>query len=118
MKIIDLLNRIANGEELPEIIKVMGATYYLCRFDQSGCCYFSEKQGYGGVKLSFDTSVMNDEIEILEEEKKIPKKLKSLNNVGNVPNLVEFADKQQLNNHLLKDKLNELIDYLKSKGDE
>ncbi len=57
----------------------------------------------------------------LEEEKKIPEKLKSLNNVGNAPNLVEFADKQQLNNHLLKDKLNEVIhylQYLKSKGDE
>ena len=56
----------------------------------------------------------------VEEEKKIPEKLKSLNNVGNVPNLVEFADKQQLNNHLIKDKLNEVIDYLdylKSKGE-
>ena len=68
-------------------------------------------------KLDHSNIELNDEVEILEEPKGIPKKLKSLNNVGNVPNLVEFADKQQLNNHLLKDKLNEIIDYLESKGE-
>ena len=60
------------------------------------------------------------EVEILEEEKEIPEKIKSLNNVGNSSDIGEFKDKQQLNNHLIKDKLNEIIDYLdylKSKGE-
>lgn len=68
-------------------------------------------------KNAIDQIIEFENKEILEEQKKIPEKLKSLNNVGNVPNLVEFADKQQLNNHLLKDKINEIIDYLKSKGE-
>ena len=66
-----------------------------------------------------ESSMFDKNIEILDK-KKIPDKLKSLNNVGNVPNLLEFADKQQLNNCLLKDKLNEVIhylQYLKSKGE-
>ena len=103
MKIIDLLNKIANDEKLPEIIKVKGGTYYLCKGDQSGCCYFSEKQGFGGVKLVFDTSAMNEEVEILEEEKKIPEKLTNLALTHN--------------NRILVDKINEIIDYLKSKGE-
>ena len=73
MKIIDLLNKIANDEELPEIIKVRDTTYYLCESKRFGCRYFSEKKGFGGVKLSFDTSVMNEKVEIIEEDKKIYK---------------------------------------------
>ena len=74
MRVIDLLNKIANGEKLPEKIKVMGGTYYLCEGDLSGCYYFSEKQGFGGVKLSFDTSVMNEEVEISESVEEIYKR--------------------------------------------
>lgn len=73
IKTIDLFNKIANGEKLPEKIKFKGDTYYLCEGDLSGSYYFSEKQGFGGVKLIFDTSVMNEEVEIIEEGKKIEK---------------------------------------------
>lgn len=79
------------------------------------------KQGYIDVwneeSEEWDRYIKVNKKSVVEEEKKIPEKLKSLNNVGNVPNLVEFADKQQLNNHLLKDKINEIIDYLQSKGE-
>lgn len=47
---------------------------------------------------------LNDEVEILEEEKKIPEKL----------NKQHFHKKQRQ----LANKINEIIDYLKSKGDE
>lgn len=113
MKIIDLLIGIANGEEVPNRVifnnviwnKVYGEKniFYENEYDDDLFIYFFRKN------LDF---TLNDEVEIIEE-KKIPEKLKSLNNVGNVPNLVEFVDKQQLNNHLLKDKLNEIIDFLK-----
>lgn len=119
MKIIDLLNKIANGE-IPKTI-VYDERYFT--YDDKRQNYFA----YDDSEIDWKYTVMeyiNDEIEIIEdtpkEEKKIPEKLKSLNNVGNVPNLVEFADKQQLNNHLLKDKLNEIVhylQYLKSKGE-
>ena len=91
IRIIDLLNKIANEEELPEEIIVMGATYYLCEGDQSGCCYFSEKPGYGGVKLSFDTSVMNEEVEIIEEDKPAIAKEELENRIENA---LEFLETQ------------------------
>lgn len=105
MKIIDLLNKIAKGEELPEIIKVMGATYYLCNGDQSGCCYFSEKQGFGGVRLSFDTSVMNEEVEIIEEDKKIRKLPNEVQEPKNFEEVVYIAED-------LARKINEIIDCI------
>ena len=119
MKIIDLLNKISNGE-VPEHI----------RYNDMYMTYDKQKENYYdsfGAEIDWKYTVMeyiNDEIEIIEdtpkEEKKIPEKLKSLNNVGNSKDLVEFEDKQQLNNHLLKDKLNEVIhylQYLKTKGE-
>ena len=38
--------------------------------------------------------------------------VEKLNNVGNSKNIGEFKDKQQLNNHILKNKINELIDVI------
>lgn len=105
MRVIDLLNKIANGEKLPEIIKVMGGSYYLCEGDQSGSYYFSEKQGFGGVKFKFDTSVMNEEVEIIEEDNKIEK----------ISNDFYQHSNDYLYNELEK-KINEIIDHI-NKGD-
>ena len=51
------------------------------------------------------------EVEIIEEPKKI-EKIKQLNNVANCKELIELEDKQQINNHILKNKINELIDEI------
>lgn len=111
----ELLGMVKDGK-IPKKIK----------YDNDIWEYIEEKENYiksNGASLNWDYVALyclKEPVEILEEPKGIPKKLKSLNNVGNVPNLVEFADKQQLNNHLLKDKLNEVIhylQYLKSKGE-
>lgn len=75
-----------------------------------------------GKTLFLDNHYMHlyDEVEIIDEPKKI-KKIKQLNNVGGCKELIELEDKQQLNNHILKDKINEIIDEinnLKEKKDE
>lgn len=54
---------------------------------------------------------INNEVEIIEEPKKI-EKIKQLNNVANCKELTELEDKQQINNHILKDKINKLIDEI------
>lgn len=120
MKVIDLLNKIANGEEVPKKIRYEGREMFWCEPCKIYEVAEVKQNELCGTDLYKILDNLTDEVEIIEEEKKIPEKLKSLNNVGNVPNLVEFADKQQLNNHLLKDKLNEVIhylQYLKSKGE-
>ena len=118
MKIIDLLNKIANGEEVPKKIKVLGGIYYYCGKDQTGNRYYSEPEGCGGIRLSFNTSQLNDTVEILEEEKKIPEKVDF-----NISNFIykEYELNIMRNNVIANTKaINQIIDYLdylKSKGE-
>ena len=104
MKIIDLLNKIANGEEVPEIIKYNNFIY---KYDKDICDYDGDD-----LYLFDNTDKLNDEVEILEEEKKIPEK---------IPEEIIVGKKQPT--HRIKNiekKINEIIsylDYLKSKGE-
>jgi len=94
MKIIDLLNKIANGEI---------ETFYKFQYRNK-----IVTMGYLLDNYLF-LEILNDEIELIEddveEEKKIPEKI----NIFNFP---------RHNNSLKKTaiKVNEIIDYLKSKG--
>ena len=109
MKIIDLLNKKVNGEEMPQKIKYKEIIYYYCEGDQSGNCYFTRPQGCGGDWLHFEVADLNDEVEILEEENKIPEKLNENRYIGTDLNV----ETDMFN------KINEIIDYLylKSKGE-
>lgn len=109
IRIIDLLNKIANGEEVPKRIKWEDTIFVYSEYDKDYLEFpFSEEeyQGLFCMKDSILTRFLDDEVEILEEEKKIPEKL----NISNFP---------KHNNSLKKTaiKLNEIIDYLKSKGE-
>lgn len=118
MKVIDLEYLIANGEKVPSVI-VYEDEIYIYREDLKDYEneYADFEDGIDKFKYLFENPLgkdymdfFNDEIEIVEVQK--IEKIKSLNNVGNCQNLIEFEDKQQLNNHILKDKINEIIDYL------
>lgn len=99
MKVIDLLNKIANGEEIPKKIKF---DYHYYIYDENYNTYYQEMSG--GNQLRITINELNDEIEIIEE-KKIPKKLKCkyTSQIGKIE---------------LAKTINEIIDYLESKGDE
>ena len=106
--IYELLGMIKDGKA-PKKIKVNGTIYY---FDEEFNFYFTKtKKGnvaLGGKlnEINLLYNFNNECVEILEEEKKIPEKL----NISNFP---------KHNNSLKKTaiKLNEIIDYLKSKGE-
>lgn len=67
-----------------------------------------------GMYYEWFTDFIKAEVEIIEEPfTEEIKEIKTLNNVGNSSDLGEFKDKQQLNNHILKDKINEIIRKLK-----
>lgn len=69
MKVIDLLNKIANGEEVPK--KIKWGEFEL-EWEELG--YHDYKfLGTGNHLLfqGFATSVLNDEVEIIEQDKKI-----------------------------------------------
>ena len=67
IKIIDLLCLISVGEEVPERIKHCDNVYRKCDI---GDDYFNDASYDWLFKDVFDTSMLNDEVEILDEEDK------------------------------------------------
>ena len=103
IRVIDLLNKIAKGEEVPKKIrfnniewnKVYGEknVCYINEYDSDFFLYFFRKN------LDF---TLNDEVEIIEEEKEIKKLNQSAITLG-----------------MCRDKINELIDEInKLKSDK
>ena len=115
IKVIDLLNKIANAEEVPKKIKYKTWTFiYVDEF------YGYMKKNYLEIACNEVISFMayivsmeelNDEVEIVEE-KKLPEKI----------DLTGYWDKNSLrteewcfSEELIGVKINEILDYLESK---
>ena len=128
MKIIDLLNKIANNEEVPEKIKWEDIIYAYSDYDKDYLEFPFSDEEYRGLfcmKDSILTQFLNDEVEILEEEKKIPEKLETYKEVDDedyFANILKVSKNGECEideaTSVIVDKVNEIIDYLKSKGDE
>lgn len=73
MKMIDLLVKIANREEVPEAIIYNGETYQKCR-SLNGMCFYENLENsiylLESILTSFD---LLREVEIIKEDKKIEK---------------------------------------------
>ena len=104
IRIIDLLNKIANGEEVPQKIKFRGFEYW---YEENMEDYKNAQTEYSdyiiGAKFHY-TGWLNFEVEIIEEEKEI-EKIRNIN-IDMDGNEIERTP----NNYELKDKINELID--------
>jgi sortase (surface protein transpeptidase) len=84
MKVIDLLNKIANGENIPRSIEYMGEQY---DYDEETKDYTYADEDNIDIWL-FDkynaSSILNDEIEIIEEDKAIEElKIPEIDDVKN-----------------------------------
>lgn len=99
IKIIDLLNKIANDEEVPKKIKINNVIY-----EYRGYMYCTEKANYQDIEDylfgKWNFNILNAEAEIIEEPKKIEK--------------IDFGtlNTQKEKNRAMKDKINELIDEI------
>ncbi len=108
MKVIDLLDKIANGEEAPN--EIIFENY---RYHKHPEGYFRSVINSNWIALTTDFNIydiLNDEVETLEEPKGIPEKI----------NNGYYHLEQEEQNHLFKNKINEIIDcleYLESKGE-
>ena len=65
IKIIELLNKIANKEEVPIFIEYKSTKY---KYDKEAETYYEVNQDKG-IYISFDTDELNEEVEILEDNK-------------------------------------------------
>ena len=102
MKVIDLLNKIANGEKVPKFI-VCEDTYYL------GDNGFLREQGVGETQWYIDKNWLNEEAEIIEEDKKIEKLMYRWEETENG---YEICDEELVN------KINEIIDVVNKLKEE
>lgn len=94
IKIIDLLNMISKGEEVPKKIKYDCVIYEFnnsCRqyYEEGIGTYFDNKLTYNkSIEQKFYGDFLNDEVEIIEEEQDIDiQAIKELDviNIGNKP---------------------------------
>lgn len=110
MRIIDLLNKIANSEEVPDGIKWGCHDFKWFVYEYKSINELGEPTLLD--YLSQCPQMLNDEIITFNkiEEKKIPEKLYG------IVNLKEGTERVPSNEQLMF-KINEIIDYLKSKGE-
>lgn len=72
MKVIELLNKIANGEEVPKKIKYKDKIYQAEFNASSGKSYYCDDEDITLLLEVIDSVVqLNEEVEIIEEDKKI-----------------------------------------------
>jgi len=120
MKVRDLLIKIANGEDLPQKIKINKTIYELNDINSLDELYVEKGKHWYHYNFSL-IGLYNNEVEILEEEKKIPEKLEILNaNEHSKEVYYENYSKEEISLDIetLQIWVNKIIDYLKSKGDE
>ena len=115
MKIIDLLNKIANGEEVPKKIRIDHWCYKFEWIEHQSNYYDKYNEIDLMSCLSCDKEELNYGVEILEEEKKIPEKLE----IYKITDETISGLRKSINvlNEDIESKINEIIDYLKSKGE-
>lgn len=114
MKIIDLLNKIANGEEVPKKIRITDiddriTKHYNFFYDEDEQEYKDDELFPLGARLILDR-VLNKKVEIIEpQEYKIPKKL----NLDT--DKLRGKETPRAIDYLIEDKINEILDYLEVK---
>lgn len=114
MKIIDLLNKIANGEEVPKKLyyEELLWEWYGETYNDGKQCLFEDYID----KRYVITDILNDTVEIIEEEKEIKKlEIEQDNPSSNYYIRNEHGTKCGLTKHskMIAEKVNELIDEIK-----
>ena len=112
IKVIDLLNKIANDEEVPKKIKYKDNVYYLGKNMVDLHTYQTEGSNTTRkLSLIIDNEylILNDEVEIIEE----PKKIEKIARCDNI-RMTHYGEIYQPteNQEILRIKINELIDVV------
>lgn len=111
MKIIDLLVKISKCEEVPKKFTYNG---YLWEYDiknKMWFYYFGEGKNHRFDRLFYLNMLLNDEVEVIEEEKEIEKLNLDTDELRG-KEIVRSID------YLLEGKINELIDVINDMRDK
>ena len=110
IKVIDLLNKIANGE-MPKTIELHGELYSYHDKEHGYCRYFSDNNYICLESDYYWFDILNDEVEIIEENKKI-EKIGANNYKWNYAYPIKTPQPVVDNLELIRQKINEIIDKL------
>ena len=111
IKIIDLLNKIANGEEVPKKIKFENDIY----IHIDNYCYHCEETNLIlSDRIFAEYSKLNDYVEIIEE----PKKIEKIEKPTQDEYLYSTGKELYENDMKVYDKVNELIDEINNLKEE
>lgn len=115
MKVIELLTKIANGEDVPKKFTYKGYFWEYDKRNEMWFTYFTrcgEMKNHRFDRLFYLNKCLNEEVEIIEEDKKIEKLTIGKDDVawceGNMKTDEEMVDIVLE----IKDKINEIIDYI------
>ena len=117
MKVIDLLNKIANGEEVPKHIHIRDVDSYTWQEDVKE--YWSDRDENNLLSdLDLSSTNLKEDVEIIEEDKKI-RKIK-VNYSPDIEEKIFYEDGDKprhcvlgdAGTELLINKINEIIDKL------
>lgn len=109
----DLLGMVKNGKQ-PKTIKINGHYYVYDELENDYC----EGMGYDYKYLFKNITIynLNDEVEI-PVPKRIPEKLRTWYSVEEEQSIEENCNYANDNFETMYEKINEIIDYLESKGE-
>ena len=108
----ELLGMVKDGKA-PKKVKYKNKLYFLQHYCNGEIDYTNE-DNLDEIYHLFNEAKVNDTVEIIEEEKKIPEKLSILQ----FSDLIDMSKEELI--ETIKEqrfKINEIIDYLKSKGE-
>ena len=109
MKIIDLLNKIANGEEVPKKIKYKEKIFIYCSNTRK---YYNENID---LFLEFYSGeLLNDEVEIIEEQQDID--IQKLDENIKYCNIIEHSENEKILFNMIQNtanRINKLVQAVK-----
>lgn len=114
IRIIDLLNKIANGEEVPKRIKSEDREFWF-KEDETSIDYLYRTDKNGNGWLVVQDLALNDWVEILEDNIEEIEELKRTENVYDMTLECYHDIEKKISNDELADKINEIIRYIKRK---
>ena len=109
IKVIDLFNKIANGEEVPNHIRYEGIDLY---YNKKNNCYDLIMSNVREEFYTFSYSDLNNEVEIIEDTPKEDKKIEKLEGSCDMTT----SEICRMNN--IEVKINEIIDRLNGENNE
>lgn len=114
MKVIDLLVKISKGEEVPKKF-IWKQHIWTFKYKEQGYYKYNyDNEDDEMIEDWFVLDNLNDEIEVIEEPKKI-EKLEPIYKLEQDMKLDSVIAWQKANNKMFENKINELIDYINNK---